>query len=166
MNDSWRKTIAAIAFMSLVILAVAFLLVFVDIVQGVSISNNLDVQGDGYFWTSNDIGNNHDRAGGTGEWMYGNVASSFDMMSLYQFAGAGGFYRTNKMGNVSQNIQASDLSKFNASVSMQNDSISVKMNGTGRLKMVLLGGDIKNHPVDLSRSYMSGTWEIENKGAW
>jgi hypothetical protein len=131
-----------------------------------AVSNNLDVQGDGYFWTSNDIGNNHDRAGGTGSWMYGNVANSFDMMSLYQFKGAGGFYRTNKLGNVSQNIQASDLSKFNASVSMQNDTVSVKMNGTGRLKMVLLGGNNKNQPVDLSRTYMSGTWEIENKGAW
>jgi hypothetical protein len=144
---------------------VLFIIVFITGMAG-AVSSNLDVQGDGYFWTSTDIGNNHDRAGGTGYWMYGNVAGPFDMISLYQFTGSDGFYRTNKVGNASQSIQASDLSRFNASVDMQNDTISVRMNGTGRLKMVLLGGNEKGHPVDLSRTYMSGTWEIENKGAW
>lgn len=146
-----------------------YFIVFVTmmIVIGLSgaVSSNFDVQGDGYFWTSNDIGNNHDRAGGTGNWMYGSSAGPYEMTSLYQFNGSDGFYRTNTIGNASQSIQASDLSKFNASVSMQNDSISIKMNGTGRLKMIMLGND-RGHPIDLSRSYMSGNWEVENKGAW
>ena len=133
------------------------------------ISHTFDAQGEGYLWTGSDVGSNHDRAGGSGSWTYGQMADSQMMMSLYQFSGQDGFYRVANQGNISQFAQASDLSEFNASVMMDNESVSLEMNGTGRIKMVLSQANLKGQPEDLSRTYISGRFEIADKhnvGAW
>jgi hypothetical protein len=134
-----------------------------------SLSHTIDMEGEGYLWTASDVGNNHDRAGGEGQWMYGAMVNDQSLLSLYQFIGSEGFYSAVNKGNISQNIQATDLSNFNASVKMGNETVDMRINGTGRLKMVIGSSGEKGQPVDLSRTYISGKFAIENKhnvGAW
>jgi hypothetical protein len=135
-----------------------------------SLSHTLDIEGEGYLWTASDVGINHDRAGGTGIWTYGTMVNDQSLLSLYQFVGMDGFYSVRNSGNISQNVQAMDLTNFNASVKMNNETVDMQMNGTGRVKMVLSGSsEIKGHPLDLSRTYISGKFAIDNKhnvGAW
>ncbi len=134
------------------------------------ISRALDIEGEGYLWIGNDIGQNHDRAGGTGNWTYGTMANGEKgLLSLYQFEGLGGFYSVFNEGNIFQNIYGTDLEFFNASVKMDNETVDVKLNGTGRIKMVIGASNEKGQPADLSRTYISGKFEIgekHNVGAW
>ena len=155
---------------------------FVGIVSSsASMSHTLDLEGSGYLWTGSDVGANHDRAGGYGNWMYGSMADAESLVSLYQFRGNDGFYRASNLGNISQDLQATNLTDFNASVFMNNATVETKINGTGRVKLVIgttrtitgpatdSGTNILVHPVDLSRTYISGKFAIDNKhnvGAW
>ena len=127
------------------------------------------MEGEGYLWTASDVGINHDRAGGTGIWTYGTMVNGQSLLSLYQFVGMDGFYSAVNKGNISQNVQATDLSNFRASAKMSNETVDIQLNGTGRLKMVIGTSSDKGHPVDLSRTYVSGTFAVDNKhnvGAW
>ena len=51
-------------------LIISMLILCIPIALG-EFSHTLDAQGEGYLQTSNDVGNNHDRAGGEGTWTYG-----------------------------------------------------------------------------------------------
>ena len=150
------------------ILIILMLILCIPVALG-EFSHTFDAQGEGYLWTGNDVGSNHDRAGGEGTWTYGQMADSQAMVSLYQFAGQDGFYYVANKGNISQFAQASDLSRFNATAVMDNETVDLQMNGTGRVKMVLSQANEKGQPHDLSRTYISGTFEIADKhsvGAW
>jgi len=166
-----KKTINTPSFITWFMKPIFFLLLiamFIPI-SNASLSHTLDMEGDGYFWTASDVGANHDRAGGNGEWTYGAMVNGPSLLSLYQFVGSDGFYSVINKGNISQNIQATNLSNFYASVKMSNETVEAQMNGTGRLKMVIGSSNEKGQPRDLSRTYISGKFAIDNKhnvGAW
>ncbi len=146
-----------------------FLLVFAFIAPALaSLQLSEDIVGEGSLWTSTDGSLGHDRAGGQGEWAYGHIVAPGYLTSMYSFDGAGGWYSVAyKEANLTQFIQASDLSSFNASTQLAGNESTIDLSGSGRLKAVTLTPDVKGHPADLSRTYISGSFTINRSvKAW
>lgn len=127
-----------------------------------------DWTGDGYIQTMSQSPVGYDRASGTGEWAYGHQVSPEDLMSLFNFEGRGGSYTiAHTNGNFTQLFQATDLSAFNVSSIVDDNTTSIQASGNGRIKSVVLGIGTKSHPVDLSRTYTSGNINVNSSvSAW
>jgi len=141
-----------------------------------------DVIGVGTIDSASDVGSFGDRARGTGELVLGvQFTNSSSMFSGFRFDGSGGAYRSWGDVGVMHSVSFRDLQRADLVTTYRTESepligtvdepvgvavrgqSSLDLNFTGRMKESVTGLGPYGRPLDLSRTELNGTFELDSK---